>query len=126
MFKTINKNNTYYMDISFLSYEDLYFLQEHGFPKDFKQYKDRKYLFSFPLVKNGKFSSLSAYYSAKTFEDVVNCVEYLKYDEKQKLKFSKENGIEKYPLYAKSAYKRGYRLGNTVWILENPDYKEKR
>ena len=110
-----------YTDIKFLKEEDLLFLQKHGFPKDFHSYKHTKYLYVFPLVKNSRISACFSVGVANKFEDIEEYVEYVLKQEKECLEFTKETGMECYPKYASTPYKRGYRLGDTVWIFKNPD-----
>lgn len=123
MFDSIMKNGIYYTDIHNMRLEDLFFFQKHGFPKDFENHKNTKYLYIFPLVKNQKFSACFTLGSANKIEDIISYAEYTKEQEIEGLKFGKENNCECYPKYATTAYKRGFRLGETVWIFENPNFK---
>lgn len=121
MFNSIMRNGIYYTDIHNMRLEDLLFFQNHGFPKDFENHKKEKYLYIFPLVKNGKFSACFTLCSANKIEDIFNYAEYVRENEKDCLQFSKENNCECYPKYATTAYKRGFRLSETVWVFENPE-----
>lgn len=123
MFNPIMRNGIYYTDILTMKMEDLFFFQEHGFPRDFDNHKNEKYLYIFPLVKNQKFSACFTLCSANRIEDIFSYVDYVKQNEKDCLEFSKEHGCECYPKYSTTAYKRGFRLGDTVWIFENPNFK---
>ena len=122
MFASVMRNDIYYTDIHNMRFEDLLFFQKHGFPKDFENHKNTKYFYMFPLEKNGKFSANFTLGSANKIEDIFLYAEYVKKNEIDGLKFGEENNCECYPKYATTAYKRGFRLGSTVWVFENPDF----
>lgn len=119
---TINRNGICYADINLMQFEWRLFFEKHGFPKDFSNHKNRKYLYIFPLIKNGKFSANFTLCSANNINEIFDYVDYKLSNECNCLKYYKESGIECFPKYETSSYKRGYRLGNTVWIKENYDY----
>lgn len=125
MFKSVMHNGIYFTDMHNMNLKDMFYLREHGFPKDFSNHKDVKYLYVYPLVKNGRFSACFTMASANNIEDMFIFADFLKEREEFCLRFSEENHVDVYPKYATTAYKRGYRLGDTVWVMENPDYPVK-
>ena len=124
MFTSIMRNGIYYTDIHNMRLEDFLKFQSHGFPKDFTHHKDTKYMYVFPLVKNNRFSMAFRLCVANKIEEIFDYAEYVKRQETNDLKFSAENNCECYPKYFTAEYKRGYRLGETVWVFENPDYRK--
>ena len=125
MFKSVKHNGIYFTSIYNMNLEDMFYLRKHGFPKDFSNHKDTKYLYVYPLVKNGRFSACFTMASANNIEDMFIFADFMKEREESCLRFSEENHVDVYPKYATTAYKRGYRLGDTVWVMENPDYPAK-
>ena len=121
MFSSFMRNGIYYTSIHNMQLKDMFYLRNHGFPKDFSNHKNEKYLCVFPLEKNGKFSACFTLCSANKIDEIISYAEYARKQETDCLKFGEENNCECYPKYATTAYKRGFRLGGTVWVFENPD-----